>query len=236
MEMLTAKPVQSSSKSLTGYLFSIGLHVIIICIVVFFPDYGRKPMSFPDSIEVQLFDSMIGDIEPAGGNPSQEPPDVLDPPPPKEDIPDPSAAEIKRMKKRDEDRKPPPKKAGTDGTRFDMKNKFLGGKGSASGSMALDSENFPYVYYLAMLKNRISENWIPPFGIVNAGESKRVVVHFRIDRGGKVANLEVEESSGDESLDNSAMRSIIVSSPFPPLPDNYPEATLGVDFGFKCEM
>jgi len=87
-----------------------------------------------------------------------------------------------------------------------------------------------------MLKNRISENWIPTFGAVKSDESKRVVVKFWIDRRGNVLTPEIEESSGDDTLDNSAIRAVIVSNPFPPLPDAYKDASLGVHFGFRCEL
>lgn len=160
---------------------------------------------------------------------------------------DPSDAELSRMKKRDDNRKLPPRRpssgSGPPGFgipghgSFGMKTGFMpGGSGKATGSLRLDSGNFQFIYYLAMLKGRISENWIPPFGSVKSDESKRVLVHFRIDRQGRVISPEIEESSGDNLLDQSALRAVIVSGPFPALPAGYPDATLGVHFGFSCQL
>ena len=120
---------------------------------------------------------------------------------------------------------------------FPIQEKVFGGfSGKTSGSIRLDTLNFPFVYYLSMLRSRISENWIPPSGTIISKDTKRVIIKFRIDRSGKVMRPQVEESSNNPALDNSALRAVIVSSPFPPLPDAYPDASLGVHFGFRCEL
>lgn len=182
------------------------------------------------------FSNFSGDIVPGKipDNPAENKPKSV---PEKKELVDPSEAELKRMKKRKE---PPKKQENTDQENeksFSMKSGFLpGGSGKAEGSMKLDTRTFPFVYYLAMMKNKISENWIPPFGSVKAQESKRVVIMFRVDRTGRVLSPAVEESSRDNLLDQSALRAVIVSGPFPPLPDGYPDSTLGVHFGFKCQL
>jgi len=168
------------------------------------------------------------DIVPAGTEKKKKPVK-------KKELVDPSEAEILKMKKRKADRKLPPKEKEQDS--FQMKTGiFPGGAGKTSGSMQLDAKNFPFMYYLSMMKNRISENWIPPFGSVKSKESIRVVIKFRIDHTGRVFSHEIEESSGDTLLDQSALRAVIVSAPFPPLPDGYRDASLGVHFGFLCQL
>ncbi len=185
-----------------------------------------------------------------------------EPPPKSKNLTEPSDAELKRLKKKGE-KTPPPKKSSpgttqpqastpastsnsevsgsgngeSKGHEFSMGHGFFpGGKGSASGSMQLDIENFPFMYYLNMMKNKISENWIPPFGSVKAGEAKRVVIYFRVERSGNVLQPIIEESSGSDILDQSAIRAVMVSGPFPPLPVGYNEATLGIHFGFSCQL
>ncbi len=71
-----------------------------------------------------------------------------------------------------------------------------GGGGQTMGSMRIDAKDFPFMYYLGMLKSRVSENWIPPFGSFEA-DNKRVVIAFRIDRRGQLLTSQVEETSGD---------------------------------------
>jgi TonB family protein len=59
------------------------------------------------------------------------------------------------------------------------------------------------------------------------------VIYFEIDREGQIrGDPKVKQSSGDELYDQSALRAVVDSIPFPPLPREFPGQYLKVNFGF----
>lgn len=93
-----------------------------------------------------------------------------------------------------------------------------------------DVRDFPFLYYLKIIQKKITANW--NFDYEGAGRQK-VVVFFKIDKDGKVYDQKVEQSSGILFLDQSALRAVLLSSPFPSLPAEYSGNFLGVHFGFE---
>lgn len=217
-------------------LVSTAFHVMSILLIVLIPMLGSRSIHSDDIVDVTLLDfampDMGSDIVPAAAAEVEKP---VEPPKPvpKEELVDPSEAELIKMKNRKENRTPPPKPADDE---FAMQTGLLpGGGGQTMGSMRIDAKDFPFYFYLAMMKSKVSENWIPPFGSFEE-ENKRVVIAFRIERNGKLLSSTVEETSGDPLLDQSALRAVVVSAPFPPLPEGYNDSSLGVHFGFICKL
>ncbi len=103
-----------------------------------------------------------------------------------------------------------------------------GNQAVQSSNIRLESPNFKYSYYTNAVVKKIAQNWSwsKEFGKLKA------VVYFRIQRDGSIKDLSIKDSSGDEIYDAQALRSIELSSPFPPLPDEYKENSLGVYFEF----
>ncbi len=93
----------------------------------------------------------------------------------------------------------------------------------------LENEDFKYSYYTNSIVKKISRYW----QWANSYSSYRTVVYFRIERDGFVKNVEIKESSGNESFDENAVRAVQLASPFAPLPDGYAQEHLGVYFEFK---
>lgn len=93
-----------------------------------------------------------------------------------------------------------------------------------------DVKDFPYLYYLNIIQKKVSSNW-------NAKQAEavnqKVTVHFNINKEGQVEDVKIAESSGVSFLDHSAMRAVLLSNPFPPLPAEYQGNYLGVNFGFE---
>lgn len=229
MEVLGGTLDSRSRRYTVAVCVSVAIHGIIAAVLLTAPLFGRKAVTPSDVIDVTLLD--LPTLEVGAEMRPDSPQTDIEKAKPKP-LTDPSEAELARMKKRSAERTPPERD-----NEFEMKRGFMpGGTGQTRGSMQLDAKHFPFMYYLSMMKNRISENWIPPFGSVKADETKKVIIRFRVDRGGRVLSPEVEESSGDTILDQSALRAVIVSGPFPPLPDSYSEASLGVHFGFICQL
>ncbi len=105
------------------------------------------------------------------------------------------------------------------------------GLGEGSGGSPLLG-NFPYAYYIELIKNRISSNWITGSMGIRSSDKYLVVISFRILKNGRVVDLKVEKSSGIDSLDTSALRAVKYSLPLPPLPATYEGRDLTVFIQF----
>lgn len=76
---------------------------------------------------------------------------------------------------------------------------------------------FKFPWYLSIVSDKIRRNWNPPPGAT--GLRARVV--FRIYRSGVIIEPRLEQASGNFYFDQAAMRAILMSSPFPPLPEGF---------------
>ncbi len=103
---------------------------------------------------------------------------------------------------------------------------------SVSGSnLSVDASDFPFTYYLRQLHAKVSERWRRP--VLVASEQVSAVVYFEIDREGQLrGEPKIKQSSGNELYDQSALRAVVESLPFPPLPREFPGQYLKVNFGF----
>jgi len=112
--------------------------------------------------------------------------------------------------------------------------KFGTGGGSGGGGPESLSQiglsNFRFTYYLRHIENKISSNWVKSYTGV---EKLYTEVVFRIFRNGDVGNPKIEQSSGMPSLDRAAVRAILSSSPFAPLPQGYQYEYLEIQLIFE---
>jgi protein TonB len=101
--------------------------------------------------------------------------------------------------------------------------------GTQFEGLAFDTANFKYAYYTNTIIKSIGRRWqwSESYGRL------RALVYFRILKDGSATSIELKESSGDESFDKNAERSVQLASPFAPLPDGYSGDSLGVYFEFK---
>lgn len=87
--------------------------------------------------------------------------------------------------------------------------------------------------YLTLVDWKIQGNWVP---VASAKEPEAVVIiRFRVLRSGQVKELALEQSSGDASMDNAAMRAIRQSQPLPPFPNLLTEPLLDLRYRFVME-
>jgi TonB family protein len=84
--------------------------------------------------------------------------------------------------------------------------------------------------YMAELQRRIKRAWYPP-----KGDSKRIVVIFKIDRGGVLSNLHIERASGVAFADQAALKAVENAAPFPPLPAHSPD-DVDIQFTFDYNV
>ncbi len=104
-----------------------------------------------------------------------------------------------------------------------------GGFGFSGGSGDFGSR---YAYYVRIVQQKVSENWLKYEIDPSIANAKRVYISFDIDRSGRPMNVELEQSSGVPSLDISATRALQRIDTFGPLPNDYSGSKVSVEFWF----
>ena len=122
-----------------------------------------------------------------------------------------------------------------DGQGKSGKAEGLLGVASLLPGVSVDNPDFQFTYYIVIIQNKIASNWNPPFAGGKTDQRPKTLVHFRILRNGQVRDVRVELSSGASLLDQSSVRAISISNPLPPLPQRFPDDSLGVHFSFELE-
>jgi len=115
-------------------------------------------------------------------------------------------------------------------TTFAMGGSSQGGMSMGGSSGGDFAGKFPA--YVEGTSNRISSNWAQYTVDPSVRWAPRAEFTFRILRDGTVTNIQMTQSSGIRSVDNSAQRAILASSPMSPLPSNYSGSSVDVTFYF----
>ena len=89
-----------------------------------------------------------------------------------------------------------------------------------------------YAWYVHVVQQKVSENWLKYEVDPRISTAQRVYVTFDVMRDGRPANVQVEQSSGVPSLDQSATRAIQRIDTFGPLPSDYAANKVSVEFWF----
>jgi periplasmic protein TonB len=89
-----------------------------------------------------------------------------------------------------------------------------------------------YSWYVEAVQRRISGSWLQASVDPGIRFAPRVVATFDILRDGTVTNIQIAKSSGNSSVDTSAVRAIRDSSPLQALPNDYSGSRVGVEFWF----
>ncbi len=92
-----------------------------------------------------------------------------------------------------------------------------GGK-SEGVAVSAGSEDFKFPPYLAIVRDKIERHWNPPPGTTAGAKAK---IQFTVLRSGRVGEVKLQDSSGNFYFDQAAIRAILQSSPFPPMPDEF---------------
>lgn len=105
--------------------------------------------------------------------------------------------------------------------------------GDVTGTAEVEATDFPYAWYLNLLRTKISDAWDPPASRLVAGRTNQVIIHFRLARDGSVSDVDVDVVSGAPGLDSSARRAVDRAQPFPPLPSGFAEDSVEISVRFK---
>jgi TonB family protein len=148
---------------------------------------------------------------------------------------------VSRPSKVFEDKTPPPTNAvpyGQGGApALPYSSSFAMNSGASQGGMGFSGPGggefagrFPS--YVDAVRNRISSNWLQSTVDPTVRWAPRASFSFTVLRDGTVTNVQMLQSSGNRSVDNSALRAIQSSSPMSPLPSNYSGSSVTVEFWF----
>ena len=107
------------------------------------------------------------------------------------------------------------------------------GPGNPNGRPGIDAIREPdFGPYMRELQRRIKMNWNPPKG----NESKRVVLLFKIAKDGRLLSCSVFKSSGLPSADQAALDAVKLTAPFKPLPVEYKNSSIDIQFTFDYNV
>ena len=87
-------------------------------------------------------------------------------------------------------------------------------------------------YYVRQMNQRISQQWITAT-LNPEAQGRRVYMTFRIDRGGQISEVRIVQSSGDRTLDSSAVRTLERIDTLAPLPEDYSGSYITVQYYFE---
>jgi protein TonB len=115
-------------------------------------------------------------------------------------------------------------------TSFSMGAGTQGGLGFSGNGGGDYGSRFPW--YVEAVQRRVSGNWLQSTVDPSVSWAPRVIATFDILRDGTVANIQITRSSGNYSVDNSAIRAIRDASPLDRLPAEYSGTRVSVEFWF----
>jgi TonB family protein len=196
------------------HIFSISLHIVIFA-AIFISGRGHfKPVPQLEVIKVSLAPlpqpKIIQEESP------QEAEEMIE-----EKVEEKAAPETET--KKPEPPKKMPEKAAKEVVKKglpDIKPKVYTGSG----------RGFTYSYYLNILLNKIGKNWTNPFK--GKDVVMKSIVYFEVDKNGNIYSVRLEEDSGNDLYNETAMRAVIITKSLPPLPDEFADDYLKVHLEF----
>jgi protein TonB len=136
---------------------------------------------------------------------------------------------------------PPPPEPETNEVPFGKGGPVSGPYGSFSAGGAKGGFGFEggggdfgsrFAWYVRVVQQKVSENWLKYEIDPSIHQANRVYLVFDINRSGQPVNVQIEQSSGVPSLDQSAVRAIQRIDTFGPLPGDYSGNRVTVEFWF----
>lgn len=219
MKLLTGTRIgQSHGEFMAAVLFSSFFHIIVIAASLLIVYTVRTRVYVPPFYSVKLVDlpADLSQITPVMT------PEPAAPPAPEKPVEEKTRAA--KLKPAAPKAKAAPPKDAMPELKAEGKKKAdaphrTEGKPQEAVSVAVagGEKEFPFMPYLAIVRDKVERNWNPPPGAKGA----TVKVLFTVLRSGRVGEAKLEAPSGNFYFDQAAMRAILASSPFPPLPEGF---------------
>jgi periplasmic protein TonB len=89
-----------------------------------------------------------------------------------------------------------------------------------------------YAWYVRVIQQKVQDNWLKYEVDPRITQAHRVFLIFDVMRDGHPTNVQVEQSSGVPSLDQSAIRALQRIDTFGPLPSDYSGNKISVEWWF----
>ena len=89
-----------------------------------------------------------------------------------------------------------------------------------------------YAWYVRVIQQKVQDNWLKYEVDPRITEAHRVFLIFDVMRDGHPTNVQIEQSSGVPSLDQSAVRALQRIDTFGPLPSDYSGSKISVEWWF----
>ena len=106
-------------------------------------------------------------------------------------------------------------------------------KGGFSFTGAAGDFGSQFGWYVDVVRRKVSENWMKyEIDPTISSSSRQVYIVFDIMSSGEPTNVQIEQSSGVPSLDQSAIRALQRIDSFGPLPGGYRGSKVSVEFWF----
>lgn len=114
---------------------------------------------------------------------------------------------------------------------------YYGGKPGVTSrrgrsSAPLPVKNYDLSPWARNVVELIQKNWTIP-STQSAGSEDTVEIAVVILKNGEISSAEIIVPSDNKSFDQAALEAVEVSSPLPPLPDDFPAASLEISFVFS---
>jgi protein TonB len=106
---------------------------------------------------------------------------------------------------------------------------------NGTASITLDNKSFGdrYAYYIRIVNQKLTQNWMVQDADPRLSNGKRAVIVFTINPDGSPAEPKIQTRSGSNSLDISALRAVQRIDTFGPLPGGTPSLVIEWDVDYK---
>jgi len=124
---------------------------------------------------------------------------------------------------------PSPRRRFTDDLSYDQRRTGT----EQQGSITLNTYEWDYASYILHMKKKLKSNIYPPAILTYMGGiSGETTLTFRVWPSGRMTDLSVIEYNGHRTLMETSVTAVEKSSPFRPLPQNFPEEYLELTWTF----
>jgi TonB family protein len=107
--------------------------------------------------------------------------------------------------------------------------------GDPGSGVFFDTQGFDLGPWANRVVAIVRSNWIIPVA-AELGVKGIVGVSFQVEKSGRIVNINVISTSGTPSFDQAAVNALRTSSPFPPLPADFPRPILPGVFRFYYNL
>jgi TonB family protein len=219
-----------------GLPFSVLVHAIALVVMVMFGNHvARNPVRPTHSIKVNMVHLSQPEVAqnetPAEIVVQPEPQEEIKQELPPKELPKPKPVDPPKQETKPQEKieAPEPQEKPAEAVEEVVAKPIVSGP-----SVAGTDTDFPFDWYLSRIDGLIKRNWDPRQHQFGKNSIISCAVHFQIARNGTVSQVTLIRNSGVGIFDRDALRAAQTTR-MPPLPPQFPGASLGVTVNFNLE-